>query len=172
MDGTLALIFLLTSLTDMGINDCQTGGCLQQNDATARVSLQGAQVEFQEEHISEEFYIGYDMDRSYGPFQPTFGASVTGDNAVWVGAGVKWTSRNISDGPFFFETSLMPGFYDKGDGPDIGGSLHFRSAVGGGYTFDNGATISVMYDHRSNGDTKDLNPGLETLAIRYAFALN
>lgn len=172
MDGTLALIFLITSLTDMGVNDCRSGGCLQQSDAVARVSLQAANVIFQEDHISEEIYVGYDMNRRYGPFQPTFAASVTGEGATWVGAGAKWTSRRISEGPFFFEASVMPGLYARGDGPDLGGNLQFRSAVGGGYIFDNGATLSVLYDHRSNADTNDLNPGLETIAIRYAFALN
>jgi hypothetical protein len=172
MDGTLAVIFLITSLTDMGLNDCRTDGCLTRENATARMSLQLADVEFQEEIISEEIYVGYDMDRRYGPFQPTFGASVTADGASWVGAGVKWTSTGMIDSPFYIETSLMPGYYAQGDGPDIGGSLHFRSAFGVGYAFDNGATISVHYDHRSNADTQDLNPGLETIAVRYAFAFN
>ena len=172
MDGSLAVIFLLTSLTEMGLNDCQNGGCLDQSSATSRVSVQAAQVFFQEEEISQELYVGYDMDRQYGPFQPTFGASVTSDNAFWFGAGVKWTTRRISSGPFFFETSLMSGLFEQGDDPHLGGNLQFRSAVGGGYTFDNGATLAVLYDHRSNADTNSLNPGLETLSVRYAFVIN
>ncbi|SFR39195.1 Lipid A 3-O-deacylase (PagL) [Yoonia tamlensis] len=171
MDGTLAIIFLITSLTDMGFNDCRNDGCLASESATARVSLQLADVEFQEAIISEEIYVGYDMGRRYGPFQPTFGVSVAANGASWVGAGVKWSSTGVFDSPFFVETSLMPGYYDAGDGPDLGGNLHFRSAFGIGYAFDNGATISVHYDHRSNGDTQDLNPGLETIALRYAIAL-
>ena len=172
MDGTLAIIFLITSLTDMGFNDCRTDGCLERDDATARVSFQHADVEFQDDRISDEVYVGYDMDRRYGPFQPTFGVSITADGSSWAGAGVKWTSAHVIDSPFFIETSLMPGLYSQSDGPDLGGSLHFRSAFGAGYRFDNGATLSVLYDHRSNGDTHNLNPGLETIAVRYAIALN
>jgi len=172
MDGTLALIFLLTSLSDMGLNDCKTGGCLQQHDATARVSAQGAQVVFQEEEQSDEIYFGYDMPNRLGPFQPTIGGSLTGENALWVGGGLKWSSQNFSDFPVFIETSLMPGLYARGGGENLGGSLHFRSAFGLGYRFDNGATLSVLYDHRSNGDTQALNPGLETIAIRYAFVID
>ncbi len=171
MDGTLAVIWLITSLADMGLNECASG-CLAQRDAPSRFWVQGGQVIFQEEEIGEEIYVGYDAPRRYGPFQITYGASITDEGAGWVGAGTKWTTRNFSDGPFFIETSFMPGLYAQGDGPDLGGVLHFRSAFGAGYIFDNGATLTVSYDHRSNGDIQDLNPGLETLSVRYAVRLN
>lgn len=85
---------------------------------------------YEEETISQELYIGFDSGRSYGPFQPTFGISGTADGDMWMGAGAKWTSKNIGLGPFFVEASLMPGIYAQGDGPDLGGALQFRSAVG------------------------------------------
>jgi len=171
MDGTLAFIFVVAGLSDMAFNDCATG-CLQQKPADARLGIQAADVIFQEEAISQELYIGYDTDRSYGPFQPTFGISGTADGDMWMGAGAKWTSENISAGPFFVEASLMPGIYAQEDGPDLGGALQFRSAVGAGYEFENGATLAVLFAHRSNADTQNVNPGLETLSLRYAFSLN
>lgn len=171
MDGTLAVIFLVTSLTDMVITDCPNA-CLQQTAATARLNMQAGNVVFQDDTIDQEVYVGYDTDRSYGPFHTTFGASATAEGDLWIGAGAKWTSQDLLRGPFFIETSLMPGLYAKGDGPDLGGALQFRSAFGAGYEFDNGGTVTVLYDHRSNADTQNLNPGLETLGIRYAIALN
>ena len=45
-------------------------------------------------------------------------------------------SQDIIAGPLFVEASLMPGYFSLGDGPDIGGSLQFRSALGVGYEFD------------------------------------
>ncbi|PUB12737.1 acyloxyacyl hydrolase [Yoonia sediminilitoris] len=170
MDGTLAVIWLLTSLTDMGFNDCPTG-CLREKAQTQRLSFSAADVQFQDESISEELYIGLDANRSFGPFQPTMGGSVTNDGDLWFGAGAKWTSQQVFDVPLFVETSLMPGVYKSGDGPDIGGALQFRSAFGVGYSFDSGATLTVLYDHRSNADSQPLNPGLETLSIRYAISL-
>ena len=133
MNGTLAAIFLIASLTDMTLTDCATG-CLTPSDAPARLSFQLAEVQFGDVKVGNELYLGYDMGTAYGPFQPTFGTSLT----------------------------------DTGDGPDIGGSLQFRSALGVGYQFDNGATILAAYDHRSNADTQPLNPGLETVSIRLA----
>ena len=171
MDGTLAVIFLLTSLGDMTLNECPTG-CLAAREAENRFAFQLSDVQFQDDSISEEIYVTYDSAMRYGPFQPTVGISGTVDGDLWIGGGVKWTSQNLSPGPLFFETSLMPGLYAQGDGPDLGGNLQFRSAVGVGYTFANGATLTVLYDHRSNADTQNLNPGLETLGLRYAIALD
>ncbi len=168
MDGTLAAIFLVASLTDMALTDCPTG-CLTAGEATSRLSFQAAKVEFQSDIIGEEIYVGYDFGKSYGPFQPTIGASLTDTGDAWIGAGAKWTTQNLIDGPFFVEASLMPGIYRRGDGPDIGGTLQFRSSLGAGFAFDNGVTVLASYDHRSNADTQDLNPGLETIALRVAF---
>ncbi|MFG5384568.1 acyloxyacyl hydrolase [Yoonia sp. R2-816] len=60
----------------------------------------------------------------------------------------------------------------RGDGPDLGGEVHFRAAIGAGYEFDNGSTLTLSWDHWSNGDTRATNPGLENLSIRYAISLN
>ena len=167
MDGTLAVIWLVTSLTDMAINDCPDG-CWIKRPADSRLSYQIADVQFNDDSIGSEFYLGYDSHRRKGPAQPTYGLSITTDRSVWFGVGWKWTSDRVIDGPLFVETSFMPGIYWQNDGPDLGGKLHFRSALGVGYEFDNGSTLSVLYDHRSNGDTQSTNPGLETLSIRYA----
>lgn len=167
MDGTLAAVFLIASLTDMALTDCKTG-CIAPSDDTSRLSFQVAQIEFNEIKVGNEIYIGYDLGTAYGPFQPTFGASLSDMGDYWIGAGAKWTTQGFSAGPLFVEASLMPGYYGRGDGPDIGGSLQFRSALGVGYGFDNGMTVLAAYDHRSNADTQELNPGLETISLRFA----
>lgn len=166
MDGTIAAIVFLGGLIEMGTGHCPTG-CLAPGDEVARLSVQGGQVIFQEETIGEEVYLGYDLGTARGPFQPTLGLSVTDDGAVWAGAGakVRW---DLGGSGAFVEGSIMPGYYEAGDGPDLGGSLQFRSALGLGYEFDNGATLTLLYDHRSNADTQELNPGMETLSLRYA----
>jgi hypothetical protein len=171
MDGTLAVLFIIAGLSDMAVNVCPTG-CLQQSAEAPQFSVQASDVIFQEKSIGQEIYVGYDSGQSYGPFATTYGASSTADGDLWIGVGAKWTSKDIISGPFFVELSLMPGLYAQGDGPDIGGALQFRSALGAGYEFDNGSTLAVLFDHRSNADTQDTNPGLETLGIRYAFAVN
>lgn len=168
MDGTLAAIFLIASMTDMALTDCPTG-CLAPDQAVSMLSFQVAKVQSQDKIIGDEILIGYDFGTTYGPFQPTIAASVSDQGDTWLGAGVKWTTQGIIDNPFYVESSLLPGIYAKGDGPDLGGTLHFRASLGAGYAFENGATMTVLYDHRSNADTQIFNPGLETIAVKFAF---
>ncbi len=170
MDGTLAAIYVLAALLDMGLTDCREAGCLAASDAQSRVWVQGAAVEFDREIIGEEVFVGLDLGTARGPFQPVIGLSANGDGDAWIGAGVKTQWR--FGGGWFAEGALMPGYHDRGDGPDLGGSLQFRSALGVGYEFGSGATLSVHYDHRSNGGIETVNPGLETIGLRYAMPLN
>ena len=171
MDGTFAVIFFIVGLTDTYLNECATG-CYQLRDAPARAALQISDTYFQSDNISNEIYATYDLARSYGAFQPVIGASATSDGDLWVGAGAKWTTQNVIEGPFFVELSFMPGLYIQGDGPDLGGPLEFRGALGVGYAFDNGASVTVIADHRSNADLGRINPGLETIGVRFAMALD
>ncbi len=92
---------------------------------------------------------------------------IDGDGDVFIGVGVSgiWS---IGQGPWFVEGSFMPGYYDAGSGgSELGGNLQFRSLVGVGYRLTDTSRISVAIDHKSNADIEDVNPGSETLAVRY-----
>jgi lipid A 3-O-deacylase len=171
LDSRFAVFFFIMGLTDTYFNDCPTD-CTRQTEAPARVSLQYGDTFFQEDDIGSEVYGIYDLPRRYGAFQPTVGASLTSDNDLWVGAGGKWTTDRSTGSPIFIELSLMPGLYVHGDGPDLGFPLLFRGALGAGYTFDNGASIAVFFDHRSNANMTTLNPGIETLSLRFSMELD
>ena len=167
MDGTLALIWLVTSFADMALNDCPTD-CLKTEKLEPQIFYQFADVQFDGDSIAEEFYLGYDSHRRRGPFRPTYGLSLTTDGDAWFGIGWKWSTDYIVDSPFFLETSLMPGFHMESDGPDLGGTFQFRSALGAGYEFDNGSKMTISYDHRSSADLQSLDLSLETLALRWS----
>ncbi len=167
MDGTLGLIWLLTSFTDMALNDCPSG-CLDTEKQAPQVLYQLGNLQsdgFQSEY---EAYLGYDSHRRRGPFRPTYGLSLTTDGAAWFGIGWKWSTQYVYDTPLFIETSMMPGVYRQGDGADLDGTLQFRSAFGIGYTFENGSKVTISYDSMSNADFRDGSPSRETLAIRWS----
>lgn len=94
---------------------------------------------------------------------------VDDDGDIFIGVGVhaRWS---IGGGPWFVEGSFMPGYYDEGTGGSpLGGNLQFRSLIGIGYTLADNSRISLAFDHKSNADIEDTNPGGETLAVRYTF---
>ena len=165
-DGIFAIIFALGGLGTMAVQDCPSG-CLALREAVPAWGAQSGQVLFQEERAGGEFYVTRDLGLRRGPFQPVLGASAAESGAVWAGAGFKW---RLSRGGFFLESSFMPGLYG-GDGPDLGSPLEFRSGLAAGWTFGDGASVAVAFDHRSNGDLADLNPGLETLGLRLSVPL-
>lgn len=89
------------------------------------------------------------------------------DSDVFLGFGIASIWR-LGDGPWFVETSIMPGYYDAGSGgTDLGGNWQFRSLIGLGYRFDGGSRISLALDHKSNADLEEDNPGSETVMLRY-----
>jgi hypothetical protein len=171
MDSRFAIFFLIMGGTDTYLNDCQTE-CFQQNEAPERLSIQYGDTYFQENIIGDEWYISYDAPVRYGAFQPTAGASITSDDDMWFGAGGKWSTENTVGGPIYIELSLMPGVYLRGDGPNIGYPIQFRGALGAGYHFDNGASLSMFYDHRSNAELSEVNSGIETVGVRLSYQLN
>ncbi len=166
--GALAVVFAVTGLPDMLMNYCPDS-CLPRSDAQARASVQLSDVILSDETIAREIYLSYDHATRYGPFQPTAGLSFTDEGAIWIGIGAKWTATADR---FFFEASLLPGLTARGDGPDLGGIVHFRSAIAVGYLFDSDATLALTLDHRSNGDLFETNPGMDTVGIRYSIVLD
>lgn len=171
MDSRFAVFLFIVGTTDTYLNDCPTD-CLQQSEAPERVHLQFGDTYFQEDVIGDEIFASYDLPKRYGAFQPTLGASLTSGNDLWVGAGAKWSSERISDSPIFIELSLMPGLYLRSDGPDLGFPVQWRGAVGAGLNFGETGSLSVFFDHRSNANATELNPGIETLGIRLSYQLD
>ena len=171
MDSRFAIFLMIMGGTDTYLTDCPVE-CFQQSEAPARLNIQYGDTYFQENIIGDEWYISYDAPLRYGAFQPTAGASITSNNDMWFGAGAKWSTENTIGGPIYIELALMPGLYLQRDGPNIGFPVQFRGALGAGYHFDNGASVSVFYDHRSNAELSKINPGIETVGIRLSYALD
>jgi len=124
MDSTLGLIWLLTSFTDMAVNDCPRD-CLDTEKHAPQVLYQLGNLQSDGFQNENEAYLGYDSHRRRGPFRPTYGLSFTTDGAAWFGIGWKWSTQYVYDTPFFIETSMMPGLYRQGDGADLDGTLHY-----------------------------------------------
>lgn len=160
-DGLLAVIFALGGLGRLTFGDALSGDPRPSWEASA------AQVRFQDEAIGAEIAAA----RSFGggALAPVLGASVTEDGAAWAGAGLRWT---LGTDRLWLESTFMPGLHLQGDGPDLGSPLQFRSSLGVVYAFDEGSTLAVTVDHRSNGDFASVNPGLETVAVRWTWPID
>ncbi|MDJ0709530.1 MAG: acyloxyacyl hydrolase [Woeseiaceae bacterium] len=79
----------------------------------------------------------------------------------------------ISDGPAFVEFGISPTWIDGSilDGRDLGGNVHFTSAVAIGAAFGRHRNVSVSLraQHTSNGGLSNTNPGLDMIGLNVAF---
>ena len=93
-------------------------------------------------------------------------AQVNEDNDLFIGGGA--AAEYALSERWFFEASLMPGYFGKGSGStDLGGNIQFRTVVGLGYNLTETSAISIAIDHKSNAGIEDVNPGTEALKIRF-----
>lgn len=98
-----------------------------------------------------------------------YGASITDAGSVWAGVGLggKIEARN----GWFVGGSFMPGAYSRGNGPDLGHTLQFRTDVEVGRYIGSASQVSVGLDHTSNGGLGETNPGSNSLFLRYSIGL-
>ena len=170
-DGTAAVVGLVLGLINMATNYCPNEGCLAPNDRQAYNNFSAGEVVFQENGVGEEIYFRRDTRYAFGPFQITWGASVTDDGGSWVGIGTVGAYHTPND-RWFLEFHSMPGLYVEGGERDLGGPVQFRSGIAVGYQAPSGVRAALSFDHRSNAGIYSQNPGLETVQFRVSFPLN
>lgn len=64
---------------------------------------------------------------------------------------------------------LSVGAYQKGAGPDLGGTLQFRSSITLAYELEDGSRVGVRVAHISNAGIHDKNPGANEVLLTYGY---
>lgn len=116
-----------------------------------------------------EFRGEYRSGYRFWLFKPFAGAMVTTDSAFYVYGGVM---IDLYFGDRWVVTpSFAPGYYERGDGFNLGHHVEFRSALEIAYRFDNRARLGIGYSHMSNAHLSSNNPGAETAFIMLSIPL-
>jgi hypothetical protein len=110
---------------------------------------------------------GLEIWRSKGGITlvPAFGALATEEDAYygWAGGalfiplGARWG----------LVPELGAGYYEQGDGKDLGGSLEFRSGLEATYRANDSVRIGVGFYHLSNAGLYEVNPGVNSLLLTF-----
>lgn len=86
-----------------------------------------------------------------------------GDFFIGVGPAGLWQLRDH----WFFEASVMPGYFSEGDDAnDLGSEFEIRSLLGIGRKVSEGLSLSLAVSHKSNAGTAERNPGVDELSVR------
>ena len=104
-------------------------------------------------------------DTMLGKFSPITGGFVTGKNSVYLYTGIEG-EYNI--GSLKIYPSFAPGYYEKGDGKDLGGVLELKSEIKLGFDISENSEIGFSYSHISNNTWGDINPGADSQHITFS----
>ena len=100
-----------------------------------------------------------------GKFSPVTGAFITGKGSTYLYTGVE---AEYDVGIFKISPSFTPGYYQKGDGKDLGDVLEFKSEVKVGIDIFDNSKIGYSYSHISNNEWGEINPGTDNQQISFS----
>ncbi len=104
---------------------------------------------------------------SRGRFDLGVGVAVTSHANGDLFAGLGLAATYGLNRRWFFEASVLPGYYSAADPQnDLGSNFQFRSLLGIGYRLDSGDAISVALTHKSNAGITRFNPGVNAVMVR------
>ena len=104
-------------------------------------------------------------DTLLGKFKPVTGAFLTGNNSLYLYTGIE---GQYGIGPLKILPSFTPGYYEKGNGKDLGSVLEFKSEIEVGLNIFENSKLSFSYSHISNNDWGDTNPGTDNQQITFS----
>mgnify|MGYP001199304608 FL=1 len=100
-----------------------------------------------------------------GKIAPVSGAFVTGKNSLYFYTGIE---GQYNLGPMNISPSFTPGYYDKGNGKDLGSELEFKSEVKIGFDIFKNSNLGYSYSHISNNDWGSTNPGTDNQQLTFS----
>ena len=129
-------------------------GMFDFSDDGKRSTLVGVQ------HQNEDLY----RNTFIGNLSPITGAMITSDNASYFYTGVQ---ANYKVGGLNFSPSFAPGYYNQGDGKDLGHALEFKSEVQLSLELPKESQFGLSYNHLSNASLGNKNPGANSYMFNF-----
>ena len=129
-------------------------GMFDFSDDGKRSSLFG--IQHQNEDLNRDTFLGN--------LSPVTGALITADNATYFYTGVQaqYNLGNLNITP-----SFTPGYYNEGDGKDLGHALEFKSEVQLSLELPQESQFGFSYNHLSNASLGDKNPGANSYMFNF-----
>ncbi len=129
-------------------------GMFDFSDDGKRSSLIG--IQHQNENLNRDTFLGN--------LSPVTGALITGDNAAYIYTGVQ---AQYKLGSLNIIPSFAPGYYNEGNGKDLGHALEFKSEVQLSLDLSKNSQLGFSYNHLSNASLGDKNPGANSYMFNF-----
>ena len=112
------------------------------------------------EHQDEELF----RDTAIGRVSPITGGFFTQAGATYLYSGVQ---AEYEIGRLNITPSFTPGYYDAGDGKDLGHALEFKSEVQLSFDLFKNSNLGMSYNHISNASLGKNNPGANSYMFNF-----
>ena len=129
-------------------------GMFDFSDDKKRSTLVG--VQHQNENLNRNIFLGN--------VSPITGAMNTSDNATYFYTGVQ---AHYKIGSLNLTPSFAPGYYDSGNGKDLGHELEFKSEVQLSLELPKDSQFGFSYNHLSNASLGKKNPGANSYMFNF-----
>ena len=99
-----------------------------------------------------------------GKISPISGGFLTENSAFYLYTGAQ-AEYNL--GLLTFTPSFAPGYYNYGDGKDLGSPIEFKSEVQLTFNLSESSHLGMSYNHISNASLGDKNPGANSYMFNF-----
>ena len=99
-----------------------------------------------------------------GKLSPITGGFLTENNALYFYTGAQ---AEYDLGLFTITPSFAPGYYNSGDGKDLGSVLEFKSEIQMSLNLSDSTEFGMSYNHISNASLGDKNPGANSYMFNF-----
>ncbi len=103
-------------------------------------------------------------DSFLGTLSPITGLMFTADNTAYIYTGVQ---AQYKIGNLNIVPSFTPGYYNQGDGKDLGFPIEFKSELQLSFDVLNNTELGFSYNHLSNASLGDKNPGANSYMFNF-----
>ena len=112
------------------------------------------------QHLNEDLF----KDSFLGKIRPVTGFMMTADSASYFYTGVQ---AEYDLGKLNITPSFTPGYYNQGDGKDLGHALEFKSEVQLSLDLPKDSQLGFSYNHLSNASLGEKNPGANSYMFNF-----
>ena len=129
-------------------------GIFDFSDPKQRAGLFGLQ------HQNDELF----RNSFLGKLSPISGGFMTENNAIYLYTGAQ---AEYEFGFLKITPSFAPGYYNYGDGKDLGYPLEFKSEIQVSLDLSDSTHLGMSYNHISNASLGDKNPGANSYMFNF-----
>ena len=112
------------------------------------------------QHQNDELF----RESFLGRVSPITGGFLTEKNAFYLYSGAQ---AEYDLGLITVTPSFAPGYYNFGDGKDLGSALEFKSEVQVSFNLSDSTEFGMSYNHISNASLGDKNPGANSYMLNF-----